>query len=129
MIQGAHVCSSEGHCKKRSNVLALWEMNIWIDPSNIQDTIFELLWFICIDYIIIGTVNETINKRIKDWRKRMQSWGQWWILEWGLSLNLNLCRMWGKGNPLGLLVGMQTSIATLENSMETPQKVKNRTEL
>jgi len=87
MIQGAHVCSSEGHCKKRSNVLALWEMNIWIDPSNIQDTIFELLWFICIDYIIIGTVNETINKRIKDWRKRMQSWGQWWILEWGLSLH------------------------------------------
>ena len=33
--------------------------------------------------------------------------------------------MWRKGNPLALLVGMQTGAATLENSMEVPQKVKN----
>ena len=32
-----------------------------------------------------------------------------------------------KGNPLTLPVGMQTGAATLENSMEIPQKVKNRT--
>ena len=32
-----------------------------------------------------------------------------------------------KGNPLTLLVGMQTAAATLENSMEVPQKFKNRT--
>ena len=32
-----------------------------------------------------------------------------------------------KGNPFTLLVGMQTGAATLENSMEVPQKVKNRT--
>ena len=34
-----------------------------------------------------------------------------------------------KGNPLTLLVGMQTGAATLENSMEAPQKVKNRASL
>ena len=28
--------------------------------------------------------------------------------------------VWRKGNPLTLLVGMQTSIATMENSVETP---------
>ena len=32
-----------------------------------------------------------------------------------------------KGNPLTLLVGMQTGAAALENSMELLQKVKNRT--
>ena len=34
-----------------------------------------------------------------------------------------------RGKPLTLLVGMQTGTATLENSMEVPQKVKNRTTL
>ena len=28
--------------------------------------------------------------------------------------------MWRKGNPLTLLVGMQTSTATMENSVEIP---------
>ena len=32
--------------------------------------------------------------------------------------------MWKKGNPLALLVGMQTGVATLENSMNIPQKAK-----
>ena len=31
-------------------------------------------------------------------------------------------RMWRKGNPLILLVGMQADAATLENTMEAPQK-------
>ena len=35
-------------------------------------------------------------------------------------INKMLERMWRKGNPLTLLVGMQTSIATMENSMEIP---------
>jgi hypothetical protein len=34
--------------------------------------------------------------------------------------------MWGKRNPQTLLVGMKIQ-ATMENSMETPQKTKNRT--
>ena len=34
-----------------------------------------------------------------------------------------------KGNPLTLLVGMQAGAATLENSMEVPQKVENRATL
>ena len=37
-----------------------------------------------------------------------------------------LVRMQGKGNPLTLLVGMQAGAATLEDSMEVPQKVENR---
>ena len=32
-----------------------------------------------------------------------------------------------KGNPRTLLVGMQTGEATVENSMEFPQKTKNGT--
>ena len=36
-------------------------------------------------------------------------------------------RVWRKGNPLTLLVGMQTSIATMENSVEIPLKTRNRT--
>jgi len=41
--------------------------------------------------------------------------------------NKLLVRMQRKGSPLALLVGMQTGAATLENSMEVPQKTKNRT--
>ena len=36
-----------------------------------------------------------------------------------------LVRMRRKGNPSALLVGMQTGAATVENSMEFPQKIKN----
>ena len=32
-------------------------------------------------------------------------------------------RVWRKGKPLTLLVGMQTSIATMENSVEIPKKL------
>ena len=35
-------------------------------------------------------------------------------------------RVWRKGNPLTLLVGMQTSTATMENSVEIPLKTGNR---
>ena len=34
--------------------------------------------------------------------------------------NKLLERVWWKGNPLTLLVGMQTSTATMENSVEIP---------
>ena len=40
-----------------------------------------------------------------------------------------LARMGRKGNPLTLLVGMQAVAATLENSMEVPQKVESRATL
>ena len=36
-------------------------------------------------------------------------------------------RMWRKGNPRSLLLVMKTVVATLENSMEFPQKTKNGT--
>ena len=35
--------------------------------------------------------------------------------------------MWRKGNPHSLLVGMQIGAATVESSMEIPQKIKNGT--
>ena len=40
-----------------------------------------------------------------------------------------LARLWRKGNPSTPLVGMQTGEATVENSMEFPQKTKNGTAL
>ena len=36
------------------------------------------------------------------------------------STSKMLERVWRKGNPLTLLVGMQTSTATMENSVEIP---------
>ena len=40
-----------------------------------------------------------------------------------------LARMRRKGKPFALLVGMQTDAATLENSMEVPQKIKKKKNL
>ena len=37
-----------------------------------------------------------------------------------------LARMWRNRNPLALLVGMETGAAILENSVEVPQKMKNK---
>ena len=34
-----------------------------------------------------------------------------------------LVRLWRKGNPSALLVGMQTGAASVENNMEFPQKL------
>ena len=38
-----------------------------------------------------------------------------------------LMRLWRKGNPSALLVGMQAAVATVENSMKFPQKTQNGT--
>ena len=38
-------------------------------------------------------------------------------------------RMWRKGNPSALLVGMKTGEATVENNMEFPQKTQTGTAL
>ena len=38
-----------------------------------------------------------------------------------------LVRMWGKENSNALLVGMQSSVTTVENSMKFLQKIKNGT--
>ena len=35
-------------------------------------------------------------------------------------------RMWKKGNSATVLVGMKVGVVTVENSMEVPQKTKNR---
>lgn len=37
--------------------------------------------------------------------------------------------MWRKTEPLALMVGMQNGAATVENGMEVPQKIENRTTL
>ena len=36
-----------------------------------------------------------------------------------------LARMWRKGNPSSLLVGIQIGTPTVESSKEIPQKIKN----
>ena len=38
-----------------------------------------------------------------------------------------LVRMWRKKNPHALLIGMQIGGVTMGNSMEIPQKFRNRT--
>ena len=38
-----------------------------------------------------------------------------------------LMRMWKKGNPCALLIGMKIDAATVENNMELPQNTKNET--
>lgn len=40
-----------------------------------------------------------------------------------------LVSMWRKRNPLSLLVGIQIGVVIVENGMEAPQKIKNRTTL
>ena len=36
-------------------------------------------------------------------------------------------KVWRKGNPFTLLVGMQIGTTTMENTMKVPQKTKYRT--
>ena len=44
----------------------------------------------------------------------------------GMDINEQVLeRLWRKGNPSPLLVGMQTGAATVEKNMEFPQKTKN----
>ena len=38
-----------------------------------------------------------------------------------------MAQLWIEGNPSALSVGMQTGAATVENSVEFPQKTKNGT--
>ena len=48
----------------------------------------------------------------------------------GMDINEQVLeRLWRKGNPSPLLVGMQTGAATVEKNMEFPQKTKNGTAL
>ena len=67
---------------------------------------------------------------------KCKSKGQWYITsplsEWLTSTaqeTTGIGRMWIKGNPHELWVGMQTVVATVENSMKVPQKIKYRTTL
>ena len=41
------------------------------------------------------------------------------------STNKCLARLWRKGSPCALAVGMQTGAPTMESSMEGPQKVED----
>ena len=45
-----------------------------------------------------------------------------------INKSTNKCwQGWRKGNPHALLVGLQIGVATMENSMEFPQKIESRT--
>ena len=41
-------------------------------------------------------------------------------------LSLFLCRVWRKGSPPVLLVGMSIGVVTIENSTKVHKKTKNR---
>jgi len=45
--------------------------------------------------------------------------------KWNLQTEI-MERVGRKGSPLALLVGVQTDIATMENSMELPLKTRNK---
>ena len=55
---------------------------------------------------------------------KVQAWHRWILGTQHLTEDLGL---WRKGNPGALLVGLQTGAASMENSMEFPQKTKNGT--
>ena len=60
------------------------------------------------------------------------TWGTSYTSQSGQHKQINkqmLEKMRRKGNPSALLLGMQTGEATVENSMEFPQKTKNGTAL
>ena len=40
-----------------------------------------------------------------------------------------LAKMWRKGTPCVLLLGLQIGTVTMKNSLKDPQKIKNRTTL
>ena len=41
-------------------------------------------------------------------------------------VRMAIIRVWRKGTPPTMLVGMQTGTVTMENSVEIPQKTENR---
>ena len=43
-----------------------------------------------------------------------------------LHHTIHVERVWRKGNPVTLLVGMQIGATTVENSVEIPQKTESR---
>ena len=45
------------------------------------------------------------------------------------ALRYHLMRMWRNRNPLALLVGTQPGAAALENRVDVPQTIKNRSTL
>ena len=64
-----------------------------------------------------GFLLTVITKR----QKRLGSYSQHktWVSAWPWQERMSYKReVWRKGNPLTLLVGMQTSTATMENSVE-----------
>ena len=50
----------------------------------------------------------------------LKHFNQEWILYLVKCFSASIERMWRKGNPLTLLVGMQVGALTLENSVEIP---------
>ena len=83
---------------------------------------------ICKQHIDKGLVSNIYKELIKLNTPKMNNL----IIKWPEDIDTHqqmLVRMQRKRNLLALLVGMQTGAATLQNSIEVPQKVKNRTTL
>ena len=54
-------------------------------------------------------------------------WSQWPSSKRLQTINAG--KVWRKGNPVALLVGMEIDTATMENSMDIPLKTRNKTNI
>ena len=68
--------------------------------------------------IFVGTIGQKGNKNLILEKKNYSFSSD--------SPAFAICRLFNKGNPLTLLVGMWVNAATMEDSVEFPQKPKNR---
>ncbi len=85
--------------------------DIWMDGQKVHEKMFNIISYqgnANQNYTKISPYPRQIGKNIQNQERQM------------------LEGLWRKRNPHTLLVGMQTGTATMESSMEYPQKIKNR---
>ena len=88
-----------------------------------------------------SSVHGILQARILEWVAISLSRGSSWPRDWTWVSHIAgrfftiwatreaqmLERVWRKGNPLALLVWMQSDTATMEESMQIPLKIRNKT--
>ena len=125
-------------CMPRGNLFLLMEKIKYLFPvlpsSSLQDfrgktkvLRTEMFWW------LTNTWQDAQHHSLSEKCKSKPQWGTISCqTEWLPSKSLqtiNTERVRTKGNPLTLLVGMQTSTATMENNVEIPLKTGNRTSI